>query len=53
MKQTFNYLIGEGFPRVLESESSQEEDGDEKTRGRERIEDVLRPSIIKLEWLMF
>jgi hypothetical protein len=37
----------------LESESSQEEGDNVKTPGRERIDDVSRPSIIHLEWLMF
>lgn len=53
MIQAFNYLIGEGFPRVLESESSQEEGDNAKTPGRERIDDVSRSPIIYLEHLMF
>jgi hypothetical protein len=53
MRHSFNYLIGEGFSRALESESSQEEGDNPKTPGRERIDDVSRPPIIHLEWLMF
>jgi hypothetical protein len=53
MRHSFNYLIGEGFPDILESESSQEEDDDKPIPRKDRKDDVASPPIIRLEWLMF